>query len=122
MATHYDMLVLGAGSGGLGCAKRAAMRGRKVAVIEKDRLGGTCVNVGCVPKKLMYEAANFLEDVKHCYSFGVEIPDHKFYWQRLKEKVDNHIRIVNGRYVEGLANSGVEVINGYGTFVDAHTV
>jgi glutathione reductase (NADPH) len=69
----YNYLVLGAGSGGLASAKRAASLGAKVAIIESSALGGTCVNVGCVPKKLMWEASNFYETLKYAYSFGVDL-------------------------------------------------
>ena len=73
---HYDMIVVGAGSGGLGAARRAAMFGKKVAMIENREIGGTCVNVGCVPKKIMYNLANFLEDTHLFSDYGVKGLEH----------------------------------------------
>jgi len=68
----YDFLVVGAGSGGLGAARRAAMFGKKVAMIENREIGGTCVNVGCVPKKIMFNLANFLDETKLFADYGVK--------------------------------------------------
>ncbi len=68
----YDFLVVGAGSGGLGAARRAAMFGKKVAMIENREIGGTCVNVGCVPKKIMYNVANFLDETHLFADYGVK--------------------------------------------------
>jgi glutathione reductase (NADPH) len=71
-AKHYDMVVIGAGSGGLGCGRRAADKyGKKVAMIENRDIGGTCVNVGCVPKKVMFNLASFLEDLELMKDYGV---------------------------------------------------
>lgn len=67
----YDLVVIGAGSGGLGCGRRAAQHGKKVAMIENRDIGGTCVNVGCVPKKVMFNLASFLEDVELMKDYGV---------------------------------------------------
>ena len=71
-AKAYDFLVIGAGSGGLGAAKRAAMYGKKVSIIENKAIGGTCVNVGCVPKKVMFNLANFLEETHVFADYGVK--------------------------------------------------
>ena len=71
--THYDLLVIGGGSGGLACAKRAAGYGASVGIIEGDRYGGTCVNVGCVPKKVMYNAAHVAETIHEAKNFGLVI-------------------------------------------------
>lgn len=68
----YDFLVVGAGSGGLGAARRAAMFGKKVAMIENREIGGTCVNVGCVPKKIMFNLANFIDETKLFADYGVK--------------------------------------------------
>ena len=73
---HFDYLVIGGGSGGMASARRAAAHGAKVAVIERDRLGGTCVNVGCVPKKVMFNLAMFLEDATFMKRYGVEGLEH----------------------------------------------
>ena len=70
-AKHFDFLVIGAGSGGLGAARRAAMFGKKVGIIENKKIGGTCVNVGCVPKKVMFNLASFLEETHLFRDYGV---------------------------------------------------
>ena len=70
--SHYDFLVIGGGSGGIAAARRAAMFGKKIAMIEGKRIGGTCVNVGCVPKKIMYNVANFMEDAHVMNDYGVK--------------------------------------------------
>ena len=72
IAKHYDYLVIGAGSGGLASARRAAMFGKSVGIIENRVVGGTCVNVGCVPKKIMYNLANFLEETHLFADYGVK--------------------------------------------------
>jgi glutathione reductase (NADPH) len=100
--SEFDLLVVGAGSGGLGAAKRAAKLGKRVAIIEASRLGGTCVNLGCVPKKLMWEAANFYDTLQYAYAFGVDVPSHSLNWGLLKERRDSHVRLVNERYASGL--------------------
>lgn len=72
----YDMIVIGAGSGGMGAGRRAALHGKKVAMIENRVIGGTCVNVGCVPKKVMLNLASFLEDIYLFKDYGVEGTEH----------------------------------------------
>ena len=72
MTKHYDFLVIGAGSGGLGAARRAATFGKKVAMIENRAIGGTCVNVGCVPKKVMFNLSSFLDDTHLFADYGVK--------------------------------------------------
>ena len=114
--SHYDLIVIGCGSGGLGAAKRAKALGNKVAIIEAGRLGGTCVNVGCIPKKLMYEAATFREDLDHADAFGFTINDFSFDWAKLKAKRDAHIVKINNRYVESLSSLDIPIINGWARF------
>jgi len=75
-ALKYDMIVIGAGSGGMGAGRRAALHGKKVAMIENRVIGGTCVNVGCVPKKVMLNLASFLEDIHLFKDYGVEGTEH----------------------------------------------
>lgn len=109
----YDYLVIGAGSGGIASARRAASYGAKVGVVEKARLGGTCVNVGCVPKKVMWNAASIAEvihDMKH-YGFSGE-DGVEFDWEQIKESRDAYILRLNGIYERNMANSGVESILG----------
>mmetsp|Transcript_22153 Transcript_22153/g.62884 ORF Transcript_22153/g.62884 Transcript_22153/m.62884 type:complete len:498 (+) Transcript_22153:62-1555(+) len=120
----YDLIVLGGGSGGLAAAKRAAQQhGKKVAVIERARLGGTCVNVGCVPKKIMFMAASMAEMMKHdATQYGFEQPSVNLNWKALKESRDKYIVKLNGIYGNGLKNANVTNIAGDATFVDAHTI
>ena len=109
----FDYLVIGAGSGGIASARRAASYGAKVGVIEKARLGGTCVNVGCVPKKVMWNAASIAEvihDMKH-YGFSGE-DGVEFDWGHIKASRDAYILRLNGIYERNMANSGVESIIG----------
>jgi len=117
----FDYLVVGAGSGGIASARRAATYGAKVGVIEKGRLGGTCVNVGCVPKKVMWNAASIAEtlhDMKHYGFSGYESDAISFDWGFIKENRDKYIVRLNGIYERNMANSGVESILGTASFAD----
>eukprot|EP00092_Neocalanus_flemingeri_P006776 GFUD01007318.1.p1 GENE.GFUD01007318.1~~GFUD01007318.1.p1 ORF type:complete len:461 (+),score=153.13 GFUD01007318.1:107-1489(+) len=116
---HFDYLVLGGGSGGIASARRAAEFGIKVGLIEPARLGGTCVNVGCVPKKVMYYAANLREEMMHdATDYGMELQEEVgMDWGRLVEKRDAYVTRLNGIYQRNLDMSGVEVIKGWGKFV-----
>jgi glutathione reductase (NADPH) len=120
----YDYLVIGGGSGGVSSAKRAAINhGKKVAVVEAKRMGGTCVNVGCVPKKLMFAAASMRETLLHeCPQYGFGNPPADFDWASFKKKRDAYIVRLNGIYENGLKNNNVERYDGWASFVDAHTV
>jgi len=112
---EFDYLVIGAGSGGIASARRAASYGAKVAVVEKGRLGGTCVNVGCVPKKVMWNTATIAEILHemHHYGFsGGESDDVQFDWGFIKEARDKYILRLNGIYERNMANSGVVSILG----------
>jgi glutathione reductase (NADPH) len=117
----YDFLVIGGGSGGIASARRAATYGAKVAVVEKARLGGTCVNVGCVPKKVMWNAASIAEtlhDMKHYGFSGYDSDAISFDWSFIKENRDKYILRLNGIYERNMANSGVDNILGTAVFVD----
>lgn len=100
-ADEYDYLVIGGGSGGMASARRAASySGTKVAVVEQARLGGTCVNVGCVPKKIMYLAANMAHTLEHeaaYYGFESE-GNTKFHWGQLQQRRDAYVERLNGIY------------------------
>uniref|UniRef100_T1JP73 Glutathione reductase n=1 Tax=Strigamia maritima TaxID=126957 RepID=T1JP73_STRMM len=117
-AKTFDYLVIGGGSGGIASARRAAEFGVRVGIVEEKRLGGTCVNVGCVPKKIMYSAAlhaEFIEDHKD-YGFDVELKG--FDWRfRMKKARDDYIIRLNGIYQRNLEQSQVEIIRGVATFV-----
>ena len=122
----YDYLVIGGGSGGVSSAKRAAqLYGKRVAIIESSRWGGTCVNVGCVPKKIMFQAAHIREtlltDAK-MYTFDTGDSEYKMDWLKFKEKRDQYIVRLNGLYLNGLEKAGITVYEGFGSFVNDHTV
>ena len=117
----FDLISIGGGSGGLACAQRAAEYGAKAAVIESHRLGGTCVNVGCVPKKVMWNAASIalaLADAAD-YGFGVAAGGND--WAALKQKRDAYVARLNAIYARNLAAKGVTYVHGAARFVDAHT-
>lgn len=114
--SHYDYLVIGAGSGGMASARRAAGYGVKVGVIEKSQLGGTCVNLGCVPKKIMFNAATVNEIIHSSEKFGFKVENSQFDWSFLKKARDAYLLRLNGIYGRNLANSKIDVIDGYGTF------
>jgi glutathione reductase (NADPH) len=122
MTRHYDLLAIGGGSGGIATANRAARYGARCAVIEAGRLGGTCVNVGCVPKKIMWNAASVSHILESAPEYGFQLAGRSFSWPDLKAKRDAYIRRLNERYGMGLADNSVEHIQGYARLIDAHTV
>ncbi|WP_423822483.1 glutathione-disulfide reductase [Salinisphaera sp. SPP-AMP-43] len=122
MADHYDLLVLGGGSGGIATARRAAAHGARVALVERGLLGGTCVNIGCVPKKVMWHAAEFAQHAAHAHHYGFDSVPREHDWTRLVDNRETYIRRLNGIYDRNLDKSGVTYIAGEGRFVDTHTV
>src|SRR5882757_11297 len=118
----FDLISIGGGSGGLACAQRAAEYGGKAAVIESHRLGGTCVNVGCVPKKVMWNAASVALSLADAGDYGFDIDVRDNDWAVLKEKRDAYIARLNGIYARNLSAKGVTLVRGSARFVDAHTV
>ena len=123
MAQHFDYIAIGGGSGGIASANRAAMYGKKVALIEAKDLGGTCVNVGCVPKKVMWHGAQIAEAVKLYaadYGFDLELKGHD--WSTLVESRQAYIGRIHQSYDRVLGNNKVTVIKGFARFRDAHTV
>ena len=118
----YDYIVIGGGSGGIASARRAAQYGAKVALIEYGRLGGTCVNVGCVPKKVMWNTARVAEVLGHAKNYGFDIEVKGFDWHAIKVARDAYVARLNGIYGRNLDNSGVEKIHGHGRFVNTNTV
>ena len=122
MAERYDLLVIGGGSGGLAHAQRAAEYGAKAAVIEYGPLGGTCVNVGCVPKKVMWYAAHHAHGFHHAGSYGFDIEVKGHDWGALKARRDAYIERLNGIYNKNLDRRGVTYIAGSARLVDANTV
>jgi glutathione reductase (NADPH) len=123
MAQHFDYIAIGGGSGGIASANRAAMHGKKVALIEAKDLGGTCVNVGCVPKKVMWHGAQIADAVKLYaadYGFDVELKGHN--WSKLVESRQAYIGRIHQSYDRVLGNNNITVIKGFGRFKDAHTL
>ncbi len=122
MSKKYDVFVIGGGSGGVAHARRAAEYGAHVAVAEGARLGGTCVNVGCVPKKVMWYAANHAHHFEHAagYGFDVDVKGHD--WATVKNNRDDYVKRLNGIYERLLDGSGVDYLPGFARFVDANTV
>ncbi|WP_318499063.1 glutathione-disulfide reductase [Photobacterium leiognathi] len=123
MAKHFDYICIGGGSGGIASANRAAMYGAKVALIEAKALGGTCVNVGCVPKKVMWHGAQIAEAM-HLYAkdYGFNVDVKGFDWSKLVESREAYISRIHTSYDNVLGNNKVEVINGFAHFVDQKTV
>ena len=123
MTTHFDYIAIGGGSGGIASANRAAMRGAKVALIEAKHMGGTCVNVGCVPKKAMWFGAQVAEAInKYSPDYGFDVTLNNFDWSKLVESREAYIKRIHGSYDRVLGNNGVTVIDGFAKFVDANTV
>jgi len=117
-----DLFVIGAGSGGVRCARMAAAAGAKVAIAEERYLGGTCVNVGCVPKKLFVLAAHYHEDFADAAGFGWDPGEVQFEWARLRTNKDREITRLNGVYRTLLESRGVKIIESRARLVDPHTV
>ncbi|MEE3914642.1 glutathione-disulfide reductase [Pseudomonas viridiflava] len=122
MAYDFDLFVIGAGSGGVRAARFAAGFGAKVAVAESRYLGGTCVNVGCVPKKLMVYSSHFSEDFEHAKGFGWSLGKASFDWPTLIANKDREINRLNGIYRKLLVDSGVTLHEGHARIVGAQKV
>ncbi|GBE90288.1 glutathione-disulfide reductase [Nostoc cycadae] len=122
MKHDFDLLVIGAGSGGIATARRAAEYGTRVGIAEFDRLGGTCVNRGCVPKKLMVYASHFPDVFEESQGYGWSPVKSNLDWEKMITAVNNEVSRLNGIYQRMLDNSKVEVLQGYGKFVDSHTI
>ncbi|MBD8571857.1 MULTISPECIES: glutathione-disulfide reductase [Pseudomonas syringae group] len=122
MAYDFDLFVIGAGSGGVRAARFAAGFGAKVAVAESRYLGGTCVNVGCVPKKLMVYSSHFSEDFEHAKGFGWSLGKASFDWPTLIANKDREINRLNGIYRKLLVDSGVTLHEGHAKIVGAQKV
>ena len=122
MSYQYDLFVIGAGSGGVRASRVAASKGYKVAVAEGSALGGTCVNIGCVPKKLFVYGSEFGHGFDEAAGFGWSHQGVEFNWSVLRDNKTKEIQRLNGIYGNLLSNAGVELISGYASFVDAHTV
>src|SRR5258708_1032433 len=115
MAETFDFLVIGAGSGGLAAAQRAAEYGAKVAIVESGRLGGTCVHVGWVPKKVMGNGADIADGLEDAAEYGFRLgPGEPHDWPLLKGKRDAYVLRLNGIYESNLAKRHIEIVRGRG--------
>jgi glutathione reductase (NADPH) len=122
MTKHFDYLAIGAGSGGIASANRAAKLGKKAAVIEAKYLGGTCVNVGCVPKKAMWYAGQISDALKYAHDYGFKLEQKGFDWSHLVKNREAYIERIHGAYQRGFDANDVTVIQGFAKFVDKNTV
>ena len=122
MKEDVDFLVIGGGSGGIAAARRAAQHGARTALIEGGRLGGTCVNVGCVPKKVMWNASRLAEMLDDAPGYGFSIDQSRFDWPSLKSARDAYISRLNGIYQRNLDQAGVETIAGWARFEGPHDI
>jgi glutathione reductase (NADPH) len=122
MTKEYDLIALGGGSGGVASARRAAEYGARVLVVERDRMGGTCVNVGCVPKKVMWHAAELAQGFADAVSYGFAPVTPAHDWAALVERRENYISRLNGIYERNLDKASVDHVSGVARFTDAHTI
>lgn len=122
MTVKFDLIVIGGGSGGLAHAQRAAEFGAKAVVVEAGPLGGTCVNVGCVPKKVMWYTAQHAHLIEHASDYGFDVVLNGHDWAKLKERRDAYITRLNNIYAGNLERRGVGLIRGKARFVDDHTL
>ena len=123
MTKHYDYISIGGGSGGIASLNRAASYGKKCAIIEASHLGGTCVNLGCVPKKVMWYGAQVAEAIhKYAPDYGFDIDVKGFDFKKLVETRQKYISNIHRSYETNLAKNKVEVIQGFAKFVNAKTV
>lgn len=119
---HYDLIVIGGGSGGLAVAEKAASYGRKVAVVEAGNIGGTCVNNGCVPKKVMWYAAQLAHAVDNAGDFGVPAARYHTDWRKLVAGREDYISNINAYWNRHVEDNGIDYLSGYARFVDTKTI
>ena len=121
--THFDYICIGGGSGGIASANRASRYGKKAAIIEAKDIGGTCVNVGCVPKKAMWYGAQVAEAIhKYAPDYGFDVTVNNFSWEKLIESREAYIDRIHQSYDRVLGGNGVTLIKGFATFVDNNTI
>ena len=121
MSDQYDLIVIGGGSGGLATAKRAAEYGARVVLVESGRLGGACVNVGCVPKKVMWNAGDLAAGLHDAPEYGFRVTAEGHDWPLMKQKRDAYVLRLNGIHESLLAKYKVELVRGHARLLDAHT-
>lgn len=122
MNYDYDLIVIGAGPGGLAASERAASYGAKVAIVERDQVGGTCVVHGCIPEKLMTYAASFLQFFQNADEYGWGNVSCQFDWSQFMKAKEQHIEHLSQVHIEHLTKAKAELINGQARFLDAHTL
>jgi glutathione reductase (NADPH) len=122
MNTHFDLIAIGGGSGGLAVAEKAAQYGKKVAVVEIAKMGGTCVNNGCVPKKVMWYAANLAHAVDDANAFGIPAARGETNWGKLVAGRQQYIANINNYWDGYVDDSSITRIDGRASFVDANTI
>jgi len=122
MNQHYDLIAIGGGSGGLAAAETAAKFGKKAAVVDPGLLGGTCVNNGCVPKKVMWHAASLAHDIGHASDFGIAVSQADINWKKLVEGRNNYISNINKYWGNYVVESGIDHIKGTARFINNHTL
>ncbi|MDE0310295.1 MAG: glutathione-disulfide reductase [Acidiferrobacterales bacterium] len=122
MKTQYDMIVIGAGSGGIAAARRASEYGARCAVIENKKLGGTCVNVGCVPKKVMWTTSRIAEMLEDAPDYGFRIENRGFEWATIKRARDEYIARLNSIYAGNLDKANVDTVFGTARFDSANSI
>jgi glutathione reductase (NADPH) len=122
MTRHFDLLTIGGGSGGVAVSNRAASYGARCALIEAGRLGGTCVNVGCVPKKIMWSGASLAHAIEDAADYGFSVGSVKFDWAHLKRNRDRYVLDMSGHYERTLTRNGVEIVRGFARFVGPKAV
>ena len=120
---QFDYICIGGGSGGIASANRAAKHGKRVAIVESNLIGGTCVNVGCVPKKAMWFGANVAEAInRYSEDYGFDVTLNKFNWPVMVANRRAYIERIHASYGKVLATNDITLIKGYATFVDDHTI
>ncbi|MGB0670064.1 MAG: FAD-dependent oxidoreductase, partial [Rhodospirillales bacterium] len=118
----YDLITIGAGSGGVRATRLAGGFGAKVAIVEESRVGGTCVMRGCVPKKLLVYASHYAHHFEDAAGFGWDVSGTRHDWTKLIERKDTELNRLEGVYNRILANNKVALLEGRGRLADAHTV
>ena len=122
MANKFDLLVIGGGSGGLAAAKKASSYGASVALTEMDKIGGTCVNLGCVPKKIMWYAGAIAESYQFGRDYGFHCKDVNFNFEKLVGYRNEYIRKLNQIYEKQLQDHHIHYVKGQAIFLDSNTI
>jgi len=122
MDYDFDLICIGGGSGGIATASRATLHGAKCAVVEQGHLGGTCVNLGCVPKKVMWNASEITSHIKRAADYGFTLGAMKFNWAQLVAAREAYIQRLRESYQQRFEKTGITLLQGHGSFIDQHTV